>query len=134
MLSAGLQTGDDLPGHQTRLPGGRRGEGGALPLAEHPHRWWFTAPSNHHATSPSRPAPAQPSGGGGSTDQARRPPANLAECPTHLVPTSHPGDATAALSPPGHLLLPDTSIVIEIVATFCENIPILRKFDLFDPL
>ena len=25
-------------------------------------------------------------------------------------------------------------IVIEIIAIFCENSPILRKFDLFDPL
>ena len=26
------------------------------------------------------------------------------------------------------------SIVIEIIAVFCENSPILRKFDIFDPL
>ena len=30
------------------------------------------------------------------------------------------------------ILLPNT--VIEIIAIFCENSPILRKFDLFDPL
>ena len=34
----------------------------------------------------------------------------------------------------GYLTILLASIVIEIIATFCENSPILRKFDLFDPL
>ena len=33
----------------------------------------------------------------------------------------------------GHLTILLASIVIEIIAIFCENSPILRKFDLFDP-
>ena len=31
----------------------------------------------------------------------------------------------------GHLIILLPSIVIEIIAIFCENSPILRKFDLF---
>ena len=31
----------------------------------------------------------------------------------------------------GYLTILPASIVIEIIATFCENSPILRKFDLF---
>ena len=31
----------------------------------------------------------------------------------------------------GYLTILLASIVIEIIATFCENSPILRKFDLF---
>ena len=34
----------------------------------------------------------------------------------------------------GYLTILLASIVIEIIETFCENRPILRKFDLFDPL
>ena len=34
----------------------------------------------------------------------------------------------------GYLTIVLASIVIEIIATFCENIPILRKVDLFYPL
>ena len=34
----------------------------------------------------------------------------------------------------GYLKILLASIVMEIIATFCENSKILRKFDLFDPL
>ena len=34
----------------------------------------------------------------------------------------------------GYLVILLASIVVEIVAIICENSPILRKFDLFDPL
>ena len=34
----------------------------------------------------------------------------------------------------GYLTILLASIVIEIIAFFCENNPILRKFDLFAPL
>ena len=34
----------------------------------------------------------------------------------------------------GHLAILLASTVIEIIATFCENSPILRKFDFFDLL
>ena len=34
----------------------------------------------------------------------------------------------------GYLTILLTSIVIEIIAIFCENSPILSKFDLFYPL
>ena len=33
----------------------------------------------------------------------------------------------------GHLTILLASTVIEIIATFCENKPVLRKFDFFTP-